>query len=1204
MITSKDIVDPARLTAEDLVPDEPLQASGKTPISDNDDLLHHRVIARKVAELATSSKGKVNIALFGPWGSGKSSFNGLLKEELKAIEPKARHITFDAWKNSGEGFRTNFLSELARQVPRADPKISDQLFEATTKVTLPFAGPFQGERGGKRLFFAAAGFLIALFIVAPLAWTVIGNFVTPTENFFAQWWTNISGWAGIAVSSTLLIVVAAGLVELSKVTVSRSTPSHVAQFSELFHKLLKTDGGDRYVVFIDELDRCGQEDVMATLEGLRTFLGHDRCVFVVAFDRGAVASTIAEHMRHAVPYEAASPYYRTSGEYLDKIFQFQIALPPQPAHTFRRFALSLVRERAGVWGELRASTDGLLDRVITVLSPMHLASPRRTKVLLNDFAVNARIFESLGFDWLDRAEEIAVLTVLQTEFPNLMADIERSPSLMRFVYRNEAPSRPEVANLLIKYSQPAVSDDADSGTEAPLDRIVVGADVDVVARDLQENLGRYLRRLREMDVPEPRADLIMMHSDGNLLHFDDPDIYHQVLLAADTPRQDVVEAFSASSASDRALAIEHLLEQAERESAEIALSVRILAGELAAELPSMPIGLASTMRPGTSVSLQGHSQKSLEGYARAVAAAFTSDAYAKLMSAAKNSSEITGLIISRLTDELSSQDWDTVRPAILTQVLGRAPSIPAVVATVFRRVGSDPEAELGAQQISELAKLLSVSEPDEVLPQTATAAAKQEAQQQNADALEAFEAERAELRSATEEILEVWQHLPVGGGMRRSLLRVLRASTDGTTWHSERHDELIAEDIESGEIVSANSHLLTAIAEQPWAAAARWRGLLSDEAPVDVADKASALAAVVGRAVSTADVNSQTNGAANAHRIASLPSKYVPAADLLAKIVEDLSRPWEEYSDSRFEYQFKLLDAVDVLGDADAETTPHRAHLVTAAVQSAQAEEAAVGEIVRSVKNLQTADLVAVTNALHESGLWDTDAPEGSIRVLLTAQEALLSAGESVVPLPASAISRMSPAVRGEVAQTWLQTVPDTRDVEDMLDYTSFTATAWQRYGERAPEHVRAAMWQVLISRRTPVNLLRALSRPGQPIDVYEEAAKRVRDAGNKAARESAMDQFLALPAERVAASVAQALLKAVAQSSRRTELPLGIRLAKAYVHVWPKTTVASLRPHLTPWVEAGEAYAPRRDIKWLAEGGFVTRKSSLWDQIFGGRNQ
>lgn len=280
----------ARLSAVDLIPDAPLRGTSKRPIADSEDLLRHRVIARKVAELATSANGKVNIALFGPWGSGKSSFNGLLAEELASIDPSARHITFDAWKNAGQGFQTNFLSELAQQIPKADQNISDQLFQATTRVTFPLVGKFSGRR--RAIVAAVAGILIGLFVVLPLLWTILQNAVDPVAEFGAAWRANMTGWAGFAAGSTLLLVVVAGLIELSKVTVTKSTPSHVAQFGALFDRLLNTDKKRRYVVFIDELDRCGEEDVMTTLEGLRTFLGNDRCVFVVAFDRDAIATTI------------------------------------------------------------------------------------------------------------------------------------------------------------------------------------------------------------------------------------------------------------------------------------------------------------------------------------------------------------------------------------------------------------------------------------------------------------------------------------------------------------------------------------------------------------------------------------------------------------------------------------------------------------------------------------------------------------------------------------------------------------------------------------------------------------------------------------------------------------------------------------------------------------------------------------------------
>lgn len=1201
MSTSDIGVARARLTADDLVPDEPLRGAGKNPIADSQDLLHHRVIARKVAELATSANGKVNIALFGPWGAGKSSFNELLKEELKVSDPKARHITFDAWKNAGEGFRANFLSELARQIPKADNKISDQLFQATTKVSFPFVNLFRGDNTGKGLLFIGGLILVGLFILLPLAWTGFKSLADPVDNFFNQWLTNIGAWSGFAGSSTVLALVIITLVELSKVTVSKSAPSHVAQFSVLFDKLLNADAKRRYVIFIDELDRCGKKDVMATLEGLRTFLGHDRCVFVVAFDRDAIATTIAEEMQHSVPSQSVSPYYRTSGEYLDKIFQFQLSLPPQPAHTFRRYALSLVRERGGVWTQLRERQDGLLDRVVAVLSPMHLASPRRTKVLLNDFAVNARVFESLGFDWLDRAEEIAVLTVIQTEFPNLMADIERAPSLMRFLYREETPTRPEILTLLDRYRTP----DAAADGEVELDRVVKHEGAGNVARDLQINLGRYLRRLREMGAPEPRVDLIMMHSDGNLLHFEDPDVYNQVLLAADLPRKDVVRALELASPGDRALAIDHILEQAEPESAQIALNLRVLAGEIAGELPTMSLATATNLRAAMFAGLAGHTQISMEGYARAVAVSFTDDASTLLMdAAAKHSDDALGAVIGRFVEELKPADWETVKQSVLSRILENAAQLPSATAAVLRRVAENEDAQLDAAQITVLSDSLSASEPEEVAPAAATVAARNEAEEQNSQLQAAFAEERNGVRSATETIIEIWSQLPVDGGVRASLLSVLRRADDGSDWHMDKHDQLIIDEIAAGHIKATNAHLLTAIAAQPALAALRWRKHLSDDAPVDAKQKANALDAVVDRATSTKDVHARTNGAHNALRIATLPSGSVAGAGILAKVVGAIAPDWDEYTDDRFEYLSTLLRAVDALGDAEAPTTAHRVGLYVDAVTSAQAEEASVAQIVTSVKSLASAEVGAVVDGLMDERLWEEDSPEYSITVLLAAQEVALSAGLPSAALPASAVAQLTdPATKKQIADAWLQTAPPSAEVKSLLPTTTFSAAAWQRFGERVSDYQRAEMWELLIARKATLTPLRALSVPGQPLRIYEDAAAAVRDGATKNVREVAVDRLLALPAAPDAAGIVQALVKTIARERKFTEFPFGWRLVRAYHPHWSKSIISSIKPVLTPWAEVGGSYIAQRDLSWLAQEGYIARKSSVWESFFGKRN-
>ncbi|ROS56566.1 P-loop NTPase fold protein [Frigoribacterium sp. PhB118] len=1197
MSTSDATANAARLTASDLVPDEPLRGSGKNPIADSQDLLHHRVIARKVAELATSANGKANIALFGPWGAGKSSFNELLGEELKSGPSKALHITFDAWKNAGDGFRTNFLSELARQIPNADRTVSDQLFQATTQVSFPF---IKGVRGGKGPALIAAAILVFLFLLLPLAWTALGAMNEPSPNFVNAWLRNVGAWSGFAVSSSLLLAVSATLVELSKVTVSKSTPSHVAQFSVLFNKLLSTDPKRRYVIFIDELDRCGKKDVMATLEGLRTFLGHDRCVFVVAFDRAAIATTIAEEMEHAAPSQSISPYYRTSGEYLDKIFQFQLALPPQPPHTFRRYALSLVRDRGGVWAQLKEYQDGLLDRVVAVLSPMHLASPRRTKVLLNDFAVNARLFESLGFDWLHRAEEIAVLTVLQTEFPKLMADIERAPSLMRFLYREEEPTRPEIKELLDQYH----GADTREPSDVELDQVVKSRDSSGVARDLQRNLSRYLRRLREMGAPEPRVDLILMHSDGNLLHFEDPDVYNEVLLAADLPRKDVVEALSLASVGDRALAIDHILEQAEPESSQIALSLRVLAGELATELPSISISTASNLQAGMSGGLKGHSQTSLEGYARAVAVSYSDDSSTQLLdAAAKLSDAAVEAVVSRFVEDLTPEDWRSIEPAVLGQSLGRAARLPAAVAAVLRRQGNRPSSALNDDEVNELAAGLSIAEPVTVEAAVATAAARQEAEAQNALLSERFEEEREQVRAATETVLGVWPQLPPESGARRSVLNALRRAHDGTSWHLDVHDRLIRETIEAGYAEAANAHLLTAIAALPHLAAGRWRNLLSSTSWVEAGLKAEALDAVVDRATSNKDVATRSNGAHNAFRLASLPSDPVSGETLLIKVMGAIEPGWDEYTDDRFEYLARLLDALDLLRDPLTQTTEARVRLFVDAVTSAQEEDASVEQIFNAAEALDPTEAAHVADGLFQAQLWTEDYSHRSLRVLLAAQERALAAGIKSQSPPANAIRALDgTAHRKQIADAWLGTTPTTAEYRVLLQATTFSAAAWTTFGERVTSDRRAEAWQLLIGVGATAETLRALSRRGQPLHVYEKAAADVRDAGSRSTREAALDRLLALPVDGDAGGVAQALVKGMALEGKRTEMPLGVRLIKAYDPVWSRSTVSTLRPQFTDWAEAAESYIPQRDKSWLARSGYIAKKSSIRKQIFGPR--
>src|SRR5262249_7003463 len=135
----------------------------------------------------------------------------------------------------------------------------------------------------------------------------------------------------------------------------------------------------------------------------------------------------------------------TAGAYLDKIFQHQITLPPLRSRSLAKFARRLTLGAGGIWAELVAAGGGgqqvggggatpLLDLALFTLIPSHVRSPRRVKVLLNNYATNVRIVRSRLPDvWPARARQIARLTTFQTEFPEFAADLSLEPRLPRFL---------------------------------------------------------------------------------------------------------------------------------------------------------------------------------------------------------------------------------------------------------------------------------------------------------------------------------------------------------------------------------------------------------------------------------------------------------------------------------------------------------------------------------------------------------------------------------------------------------------------------------------------------------------------------------------------------------------------------------------------------------------------------------------------------
>lgn len=390
-----------------------------------DDRFRHADLVAELAHLVDSREAQTNIALFAPWGSGKTGISKLLRSQLENLGKGHRYVYFDAFKHRDTPLRRSFLRAVAVGVGE-DPAEVDELSKEEVTQEL-------GGSDWKRVAtFVGAALLIGIVLMGllslGLAWLRTEG---PKESFgesFVAMFTRLSGVATLVAA--LIGVVVSGVLGGVTATRKRTPLSEDDEFEDAFGKLAaKTK---RLVVFIDELDRCSAGEVVETLETMRVFLDVPNCIFVVAADRQALEAALRRKARQETPADEVHPYFSSAGAYVDKIFQYQVALPPLRWTDTGEFAENLVRDRGGLWAKLRERDE--LQDVLAALIPTHVTSPRRVKVLLNSYVIAHRLAERrVGAGEMatldSRASALAHLVCLRAEFPLFADELERFPDL-------------------------------------------------------------------------------------------------------------------------------------------------------------------------------------------------------------------------------------------------------------------------------------------------------------------------------------------------------------------------------------------------------------------------------------------------------------------------------------------------------------------------------------------------------------------------------------------------------------------------------------------------------------------------------------------------------------------------------------------------------------------------------------------------------
>lgn len=315
------------------------------------DLLGAGTAARTLADLLDSSRETTpfTLAVDAGWGMGKSSLMRLVEDELRR-RPGVETAWYNAWTSNGtdalEGVIKSVLMRFDRRVlRRAVRRLRDHemLFGAMGTALSAAASPL------------GAGALVDRL------WQQLSADANSRNTMPQELRTMAGDWARSAGSGP------------------RRT----------------------LVVFIDDLDRCSEQTILAVCEAVKVYLDVPGLAFVVGCDRSALGP--------AGLLNALGP---SGTVFMEKIFQTSYRMPVPTTAAIEAY----VRHCA-----MRSGLRELLDEgLVRLIADRSARNPRRIKRLINGFGLES----ALNPTWSDLTPEAVLRTLLlQHLYPDFYREL-------------------------------------------------------------------------------------------------------------------------------------------------------------------------------------------------------------------------------------------------------------------------------------------------------------------------------------------------------------------------------------------------------------------------------------------------------------------------------------------------------------------------------------------------------------------------------------------------------------------------------------------------------------------------------------------------------------------------------------------------------------------------------------------------------------
>jgi hypothetical protein len=189
-------------------------------------------------------------------------------------------------------------------------------------------------------------------------------------------------------------------------------------FSFLVRRALEHRNKKRLVVFVDDLDRCLPDQIIALLEALKLYLNRPDCVFFLAVDSNRLQTVVAKRF---------SDSGDDGTDYLEKIVQIPFRMPRLSERAFAGF----------IDGQLTAETAP----AAPVLKAGLRRNPRTVRRFINALVLQDILARARGVSPYHVAT-LAVVLLLRLNVTQFYAELEQKPTLLRQV-ADELESPPD-----------------------------------------------------------------------------------------------------------------------------------------------------------------------------------------------------------------------------------------------------------------------------------------------------------------------------------------------------------------------------------------------------------------------------------------------------------------------------------------------------------------------------------------------------------------------------------------------------------------------------------------------------------------------------------------------------------------------------------------------------------------------------------------